>query len=172
MNKLALLSMLLAPATSFAFFCPTNFNQIDFGATTMQVEQICGKPDKQETTIKKSEGPQEWSYYVQQTVSTTGGMTSMEGTLKTQIAFDAEGKAINISVNGVGVGSTTLCGTSIQLGSTKDAVKAACGEPAFINKAQPSDAPPPQETKIVTYTYNANPPVKLIFEDGVLKDKQ
>ncbi len=169
--RLTVLFSAFIPTLSLAFFCPTNFSQIDFGATLAQVEQICGKPDKQESSTQKIEGPQEWNYYIKQTVSTTGGMTSMQGTLKTQVTFDADGKVLNLSVNGIGVGSTTLCGKTIQLGSTKEEVKSACGQPAIINKAQPAPGQP-DEMKIVKYIYNSTPPVTLIFEDGILKDKQ
>lgn len=49
LHKIALMLLSLSPSISLAFFCPTNFNQIDIGYTTDQVIQLCGKPDKQET---------------------------------------------------------------------------------------------------------------------------
>ena len=160
----------LVPSLSFAFFCPTNFNQITAGQTRAQVTAACGKPDKQESKKVKAEGPQEWSYYVPQSVATSD-MTTAQGTLKMQFTFDDSGKAINISVNGIGVGSTTICGNSVSLGDTRDAIKAACGKPSFVNQqngntavlgaAQPS-------TVMVTFTYNTNPPVTLTFENGKL----
>lgn len=164
-------STLLAPSISFAFFCPNNFNQIEIGDSIQTVTKQCGKPDKEETTTVTKEGPQEWSYYIPQTVSTTA-MSQEQGTLKTQITFDENNKAINISVNGIGVGSSTICGTPINLGDSRDTVKSACGKPSFINKQQPATGQPPDETKITEFTYNSNPPGKLIFENGKLKEKQ
>lgn len=177
-NKLCFHKFILAtsiaiyPSVHFAFFCPTNFSQITVGDTIEQVTKICGKPNKQETKEVKPEGPQEWSYYVSQTVS-MGNLTPAQGTLKTQVTFDNTGKAINMSVNGVGVGATAICGTMIQLGDTMEKVKNACGEPSFINK-QNANLPATQvpSTKVTTFFYNSTPPVKLIFKDGKLSERE
>lgn len=166
---------MLFPAGAFAFFCPNNFKQIDLNYTTDQVIEQCGKPDKQTTTTVAPEGPQEWSYYIPQTVSTTG-LTPTQGTLKTQVTFDNQGKAINISVNGIGVGATTICGNKqIQLGDTRDAIKKVCGEPSFINNqnANPKALGAPGALNQVTeFIYNTNPPVTLHFVNGRLESKQ
>ena len=188
------LTLFFLPSLSYAFFCPTNFNQIDFGMTTDQVTQICGQPDNQKEYKKEDENiPQEWNYYIPQTVSMGGTLAPAQGTLKTSITFDNKGKAINISVNGIGVGESTVCGGStgwgtgnlnnplaakgatIALGATRDQIKAACGTPAFINKQQVSandpNAKPP--SKVVEFEYlNATPKTTLIFENGMLKDKK
>ncbi|VVC76164.1 hypothetical protein AQUSIP_14690 [Aquicella siphonis] len=162
------------PAMSFAFFCPTNFSQIDFGMTTDQVTQACGKPDSQKESTKTNDNiPQEWSYYIPQTVSMGGSTPNQQGTLKTSVTFDDKGKAINISVNGIGVGATTICGSNIQLGDSRDAVKSACGDPSFVNKQSSGASANQQATKVVEYIYSsANPPTTLIFEDGKLTDKK
>lgn len=167
-------TLLVTPTLSFAFFCPSNFNQIDYGNSPEQVVQQCGKPDKESFREVKPEGPQEWSYYVPQAVATQNSGTT-QGTLKTQVTFDENGKAINISVNGIGVGSSTICGNTIQLGDTRDSIKAVCGNPSFISKAEPSTnggVDPLQITKITEFTYNSNPPVTLVFENGILKEKR
>lgn len=176
-NKLLLVGfgLLTAPVVSFAFFCPTNFNQIEMGMNIAQVTQICGKPAAQKESLKKNENiPQEWTYYVPQTVVMTNSQPA-NGTLKTTMAFDSSGKAINISVNGVGVGSTTICGNTISLGDSRDSIKASCGEPALNNKQDQGldsagSGPPP--TKIVEFTYTSTPPAVLIFENGVLTDRR
>lgn len=164
------------PSISFAFFCPTNFNQIDFGMTVDQVIQSCGKPDDKKESIKQNDNvPQEWNYYIPQTVNMGGTSQSAQGTLKTTMTFDDKGKAINISVNGIGVGATTICGNNIQLGDDKDRIKSACGDPSFVNKQAASANPsaPPQETKIIELIYSsANPPATLVFENGLLADKK
>src|SRR5438477_7727499 len=99
------LSILMIPSAGFAFFCPTNFNQIDYGMTPDQVTQTCGAPTSQKESVKQSDNiPQEWNYYVPQTVDMGGTSQFAQGTLKTTITFDDKGKAINISVNGIGVG--------------------------------------------------------------------
>lgn len=161
------LILLLISHPAFAFFCPSNFNQIAEGDSIETVTQKCGKPDKQTTKEVKEEGPQQWNYYIPQTV-TTAGLSPMQGTLKTEVSFDKNGKALNISVNGIGVGSSTICGTVIQLGDTRDMVKKACGEPAFINQQNTTttnDTPP---DKVTEFIYNTSPPAKLTFKNGKL----
>jgi hypothetical protein len=167
---LLILSMCL-PSLSFALFCPRNFIQINAGDSIEKVTQLCGKPDSQkESTTSNESEPQEWSYYVPQPVFMDGSTQNAQGSLKTQMTFDKDGKAINISVNGIGVGSTTICGgKTVQIGDSRDTVKAACGQPSFINKqaADPA-APPVAGIKTTTFIYNTNPPVKLVFKDGKL----
>lgn len=167
------LSLFIIPTMSFAFFCPTNFKLIDFGDTIDQVTQQCGKPNTQtETNQSADNAPQEWQYYVPQTVAMSD-TTQVQGTLKTSFSFDQNGKVINISVNGIGVGSTTICGNNIQLGDTKDTVKAACGQASFINKSNNGSGLTPEGViKVTTFNYQTTPPMTLIFENGILKTKQ
>lgn len=180
LNKkmIAVAAMTLAPNLAFAFFCPTNFNQINFGDSLEQVKQVCGNPMKEETKDAKQNVPQEWSYYIPQTVGMGGTSSQAQGTLKTSITFDKDNKAINISVNGVGVGATTICGRNIALGDNQDAVKSSCGEPSFINKEQPkapttdTTAAPAQAEKVTELTYTSNPPTVLVFEGGKLTEKR
>lgn len=176
MKTLSLMLIFLSclPALSYAFFCPTNFSQINYGNTIDQVTAACGKPDKVDEVIVAPEGPQEWSYYIPQSVTTNSGQP-MPGTLKTQMTFDSAGKAINISVNGIGVGSTTVCGKLIQIGDTSDTIKSTCGDPSFINKQNAGSSAlgsTPASKKVTTMIYKTNPPVKLIFENGVLTANQ
>ena len=88
------------------------------------------------------------------------------------MAFDANGKVINISVNGIGVGSTMVCGQTIQLGDTATTVKSTCGNPNFINKQDATPGTMQTSDKVTTFTYNTNPPVKLIFKNGELTGQQ
>jgi hypothetical protein len=167
------LPLILTPALSFAFFCPTNFTQINLGNTMEEVIAACGKPDTQDTKEKKPEGPQEWNYMVPQTVSANYMATPTQGTLRTQMTFDSSGKAINISVNGIGVGATSICGKPITLGDNRDTVKAACGDPVFVNKGSASTTSAQEQViKVTTFIYNTNPPAKLIFENGKLTERQ
>lgn len=163
------------PATSYALFCPNNFNQINIGDSIDYVTQQCGAPSTQNTKDKPQEGPQEWSYFIPQTVS-SDSLQQQQGTLKTSVTFDANDKAINISVNGIGVGSTTLCNSPIQLGATREQVKAACGKPSFIDKQNgASDAlgQPPPPDKITTFVYGSGTtPATLTFENGKLTEKK
>ncbi len=179
------LNLLLFPALSYAFFCPSNFNQINFGDTLEQVQGLCGPAAKQETkeitpAPTEAKGPQEWNYYIPRAY-VLSATNQPQMTLKTQIVFDENGKAVNINVNGLSMPSTNVCGAVIQLGSTQDAVKAACGNPSFVNQgAQPATAtavtpstpPQVQKTKITELTYNSTPPVTLTFENGILKEKK
>lgn len=173
LSKWTLSTLLITtPLTSFAFFCPTNFSQINFGNNMDDVVQTCGKPDSQIESKKENENvPQQWDYFVPQTV-TNSSLTPMQGTLRTQIFFDASGKVININVNGIGVGASEICGNSIQLGDTRDSIKSACGTPNFVNKQPLPNGAPTPDIKVTTFIYNTNPPTKLVFENGVLKDKQ
>lgn len=172
--KKIILMVLLAPSLSYAFFCPGNFSQIDYGMTIAQVGQICGAPAKQNKFTKTLDNkPQEWTYYIPQTVSVNPFQQTV-GTMKTSFAFDANGQAVNISVNGIGVGATTICGITIQLGTTREQVQQACGNPSFINRQNaPGTAVlgqvPDDVVNVVEYQYNSNPPVTLVFENGILK---
>src|SRR3990167_9584669 len=160
--KKFILILLLFTTKSFAIFCPTNFTQINYGDTIDQVIQQCGQPDSQkESTQTNDNAPQEWNYYISQTVSMNALQPSTTGTLKTTVTFDNNGKAINISVNGIGVGSSAICGQQIQLGDTRDNVKAACGKPAFINKeVNPDLSTASSSAKITTFIYSRTlPPV-------------
>ena len=174
-NKLAFtLGMLLSPTLSFAFFCPNNFNQIEIGDTIAQVTSQCGKPDGQKESTKESDDvPQQWSYYQPQNVITDPGIGA-QGNVETVITFDAEGKVINMSVNNVSVGSSPYC-NGIKLGDTRDAIKNACGKPAFVSKQSPTNenenSTDTLEIKVTEFIYNANPPARLIFENGKLKQK-
>lgn len=174
LKKIALTILFLTPKISLAFFCPTNFNQIDFGLTPDQVMQTCGKPDDKKEFTKANENiPQEWSYFVPQTLLLKNNTQQAQGTYKMTVAFNEQGNVINISINGIGVGSTPLC-NGVQLGDTKDRVKASCGEPGFITKqAAPNNPTDQQDTKILEFTYSSvNPPITLIFENGKLADKK
>jgi len=162
---------ILLTSPCYAFFCPNNFSQINIGDTQAQVLSACGKPIKEEKKDVDIPVPQEWTYFVVQSVSAgmNGNLDAMVGTLKTTFNFDEAGRAINISVNGIGVGGTDICGTYVQLGSTRDQVKAACGTPSNISRmsnAQLSDKPdviPKKQQIELTYTGGI-----LVFEDGVL----
>lgn len=134
-----------------------------------QVIATCGKPNQQTTKEVKPQGPQVWNYFVSQTVS-GNGLSPLQGTLKMQITFDESGKAININVNGIGVGGTGICGRNIGLQNTLQQVKTACGAPAFINQESPGTGA--ESSKETSFTYQSNPPVTLIFKDGVLQEPQ
>lgn len=163
---------------SFAFFCPTNFKQIDIGDTIDKVTQTCGKPNatkESKSPIVDENVPQEWTYYVNVSSNNFIGNMQNQGSIKMTVSFDKDGKAINISVNGVGMGNAGMCSSTIQVGSSRDQVKSACGDPAFINKQAPSataTATTPGENTTTIYEYQSNPPVKLIFNNGILTEKQ
>lgn len=171
-KNIALFSLLFLSSflanSSYAFFCPTNFNQIYTGDTIEHVKQTCGNPTLETSREKEPEVAQQWSYYIPQTVA-FNTMAPAQGTLKTEITFDASGKAINVSVNGIGVGSSTICGGTIQLGDTRDAIKNACGNPNFIAKQDPGNSTAPQTvTKITELIYGTSSPVTLTFTNGKL----
>ena len=165
MTAVCLLSVFTHSA--YALLCPTNFNTILIGDSLDKVVSKCGEPTTKTTQDIEPPVPQQWSYLIPQTVS--GGINStMQGTLPVMITFDDKGKAININVNGIGVGATTICGGNIALGNTIEAVKSACGKPTFINKQQPENNNQPKEQEII-YTYGKT---QLIFKNNILSGSQ
>src|SRR3990167_11127537 len=137
------LALAALPITgSYAFMCPSTFNQVDIGDTISQVKQQCGKADIVTKTEMPNNQPQQWDYYLQTSSTSNNMFTQAEtaGTLKTTFAFDAAGKLVNISVNGTGVGTSSNCGTPVSIGDTRQSVEAACGKPSFINSQTPAPA--------------------------------
>ena len=159
---------------SFALFCPNSFNQIEIGDTIQQVEQQCGKPDGIKLSKGDDNGPQEWNFYVQPTMNNYTSMRlkgSQEASVKMAIAMN-DAKVINITVNGMSLATTTLCGGhSISVGNTAQTVKSACGDPAFINKSSASNNGE-KPADITTYKYNSTPPTVLTFVNGKLQDRK
>lgn len=166
-----------ASTLSYAFYCPTNFNDIQIGDSFATVEKKCGPPATKDIKDAPDNQPQEWSYFLSPQDSYQVP-TKAQGTLKTTIAFDGNQKVINISVNNIGVASFRNCGRPISLGETRDTVEAACGKPTLISKAnQGAPAPAPNAPvdltkKQVEYIYNSTPPITLIFLNGVLAEKR
>lgn len=171
--KLRLFSVIVALASSQAnaLLCPGNFSHIEVGDSLSSVVAKCGEPTKKETKPAPVKTPEEWTYLIPQTVS-AGTTGQQQGTLKATITFDADGKAINMTVNGIGVGASTICGNNISLGDNTDAVKSACGKPSFINQQPPPETNNPSKDMQTIYTYQTNPPTTLIFTDGVLSEVQ
>lgn len=172
---ISFLFTLLLPGICHAFFCPNNFNQIQIGDSMDQVTKACGPPNSQsESTEADDSGPQQWSFYMPQH-GITGPSVNPQGSMQAVFSFDGSGKIINIMVNNVSVGSTNVCGGSIQLGASRESVKTACGNPMYINKPTQSadqSATPTSEVKMIQFNYNGNPPVSLIFQNGILKDRR
>ncbi len=165
----------LCSANSYAFFCPKNFNQINMGDSIATVQQLCGAADSKTVKDAPDNSPQEWNYFVsQQGMNTISNKA--QGTLKTSFAFDGTGKLVNISVNGIGVASTSNCGSPVSLGDSRQSVQSACGKPSFVNKDNPtsnsSSNPEDESNKLVELTYSSTPPVTLIFEGGKLTGKR
>jgi hypothetical protein len=156
-------SLLVFSSAWADMFCPNNFNSVNLGDSPDAVLTACGKPDSKTSNNRKAAQPQEWGYYI-------ATDPNKPGTMKLTIAFDADGKAINISVNGSGMPQTQLCANGqIELGDAQDAIQAACGKPTFVNQtleAQKAEVP---ETEIVEFTYSSSsPPVTFVFENGKL----
>lgn len=164
------------PSLSFAFFCPTNFNQIDYGNTIDQVIQQCGKPDQRTEQKQPNENvPQQWTFYAPQGGSDISGLVKQSPpSSKVEVTLDSEGNVVNILVNGVSVGSTLVCGSSVRVGSTRDQLKSACGTPTFVTRqTAPDGSKAFDETVVTNLIYNkAIPAATLVFENGILKDKK
>lgn len=169
-----LLSLILGlfgvlPLYSYAFLCPTNFNQIYPGYSMTQVKQLCGPPTSQSSQPMKQKLPQEWTYYT--TLSVVGlGLTNTNssGTVKITMAFDSDEKLIHLTLNGTSLTSTDACQQTVQIGDTISKVRDACGQPNYVNKSQDTtNAPPATVTK---WHYNSTPPATLIFIDQKLQN--
>lgn len=161
-------SMLILPGTAFAFFCPTNFQDIQMGDTKETVLQKCGQPASQKEVAAPDTGPQEWIFNVTPTTAVSGQGSVNKGSVRMSVMLQ-DNKILNIFANGMSMPSTTICGTSISVGTTADQLKAACGMPTMVNKGTPSgNAPAPS----IEMLYNSRPPVTLIFQDGKLTGKK
>lgn len=172
MKKILGVALAFVSSQTFAFFCPTNFSQINTGDTLEQVIAVCGAPDSTKTTTEEANTPQELTYYVNPTGSNTGQPLPQVTSLKMTVAISAEGKVNNITVNGQSLITTPICnGNSIQVGDTFKTVKAACGDPGFVNKGQVANGAA-KETKTTELRYNSNPPATLIFVDGKLQARK
>ena len=161
-------SLILLSTNVFAWVCPNNFNQIVPGDSLEQVEKMCGKPMSQKSSEKEPNVPQEWSYYVSQ--PTQAGAQGPAASVKMTIAF-ANDKAVNITAQATSLSSTSLCGPTISVGDNSETVKAACGNPGFIQK-QEAPGGGPKSLEITEYKYNTAPPNTLIFENGTLKQRK
>lgn len=164
MNKtLVCLALSLTINSCYAMFCPGNYNQININDSLEAVKQACGKPDTEKTQDIASNGPQEWVYFVK-----TGSQSDLTS-LRMTVAFDKE-KAANITMNGVSLTTTQMCGSSISVGDDIKSVEKACGKPALINQANNSQA---AKTKLTELTYSSgNAPIILIFENDKLKERK
>jgi len=162
----------------YALLCPNNFNQINIGDSIAQVEQLCGKADKTETVDGPDNSPQDWNYYFppttpSPTLTNLALQQQTTGALKATFSFDAKGTLVSIMVNGVSIGSSKDCGTTISLGDSRKSVESACGKPSFVSKQGTGNSAQSNEAnKQVEMTYMSNPPVVLIFRDGNLADSR
>lgn len=162
---------------SFAMLCPSNFNEYNIGDSFAAVQQACGKPDKETTTDSKANQPQEWIYFANlgssgnmQYSNNNGGTAA--ATVRMTIGFGKDGKVSNMTVNGIGVGATPVCGNNVQIGDSMESVKASCGAPAMIN--QSTNNANAETTKITewTYTNTGSAPATLIFNNEKLTGRK
>lgn len=169
MTRMLILVLVGAGLTpAYALLCPGNFNHIAIGDTLAEVQAKCGQPTQKTSKLLPPPTPQEWTYFIPQTVS-NGMSTAQQGTLKATITFDAAGKAINISVNGIGVGGSTICGNPINLGDSLDSVKASCGKPSFINQqSSETNNSGQKKDEETTLIYGTTSPVSFTFKNGIL----
>jgi len=175
MKKIILASLsLLYMNTSFAVFCPGNFNQINNGDTIEQVEAQCGKETSQATHDEEPPVPQEWIFYVplSQLTPTTSMPPANAATSRLTVALD-NNKVTNITNNGIGLPSFQYCTKGlISVGDTAAHVKDMCGSPAMINKSSASGSDNTPKTKVTVLTYVTDSgTTTLTFVNGMLKTK-
>jgi len=162
-------------SASFAWMCPTTFNQISPGDTIDQVIRQCGEPTSKDTVEKFPSVPQKWEYYVavsqpyQATYTPSPSSNSPNfATIKMSVTF-VNDKVINITVQDQSLANSTLCGLAINTGDSTKRVEQACGKPVFIQK---QDNPNAKPNLITQFKYNAGAPNILIFENGRLKNRK
>ena len=157
---------LLLSTTSFAMFCPNNFNQIAPGDTLDSVKQQCGDPQSEESKDIAPAQPQEWVYYLK---------TDPSNQMTTRITVGIENdKVANITISGLSVSTTQYCiGGSISVGDSSKNVTKVCGKPALVNQTNnntPPGAPVPGSTKVTKLQYTTpTATITLTFENGILK---
>jgi len=172
-KTIALFASLSLSTAASAMFCPNNFNQINIGDSMEQVQQQCGKPDAEKKSQGEDNGPQEWNYYVHPQMkkyTETRTNAGAEASVKMALALD-QGKLVNITVNGMSLATTTICGPSVSVGDTAKSVKSACGDPVFINKSN-NQTNVEKPAELVEYTYNGTPSAVLVFENGKLTERK
>jgi hypothetical protein len=163
-KKYCAILLLLISTQAHAWFCPNNFSIIQAGDSLDKIKQLCGKPLSEKTTKQEPKTPQEWGYYV-------AVNPPNPATVKMTVVFDVNGIVNNITVTSMSIASTSLCGGTISVGNTMQAVKAACGSPPFINKglpAQGNDKP----LIVNELIYSGPAPNMLVFENGVLTERR
>jgi hypothetical protein len=153
-----------------AFFCPSNFKEIETGDSLAQVEAKCGPADSVSKSAAPIVGPQEWTYYLVQPTMRTSWTAAGIGSNKTTFLLDAGGKVINITVNGLSTGTTNNCSRNVSLNDSRKSVERACGAPTSIVRL--NAAPSNEDNNLVQMRYNSTPPVTLIFQYGILIDKK
>jgi hypothetical protein len=171
-KTITLFAFLSLSTTASAMFCPKNFNQISIGDSIEHVQKQCGKPDMEKKSEGEDDSPQEWNFYVHPQMkkyTETRTNSGAEASVKMSIALN-QGKVVNITVNGMSLATTTICGPSVSVGDTGKSVKHACGDPVFINKSSQTNGEKPAD--IVEFKYNSMPPTVLIFENEKLKERR
>lgn len=189
------LIFLIFPWNAYAIFCPSNFNNIDFGDTIEKVLQQCGEPASQNTYSVDAPTAQQWDYYLKisplartnskmslvfkdnQIINMTVNIDASENnllcqeTLQKSLSKEVADVVCNQSTQKTeSISWTTICGPMIRIGDSSDKVKAACGTPDFITKSESDNQKPP--TQMTEYKYDVPSPNTLIFENGVLKDRK
>jgi hypothetical protein len=165
LKKYIAIPLLMLSTHAFAWFCPNNFNLIQAGDTLDKVKEQCGKPLSEKTSKQEPKTPQDWGYYVQ--ISPPN-----PATVKMNVVFSAAGIVNNITVTSMSLTSTSLCGGTISVGNTMQAVKAACGNPPFINKGQTAQGGEGKPIVINELIYSGPAPNTLVFEGGILTERR
>jgi hypothetical protein len=164
LKKYLVIPLLMVSTHAFAWFCPNNFNLIQAGDSLDKIKRECGKPLAETSSKQEPKTPQEWGYYV-------AVNPPNPATVKMSVVFSSGGLVNNITVNAMSLASTSLCGGTISVGDTIQAVKAACGAPPFVNKGQTAQG---NDKPIVVneLTYGGPPPNTLVFESGMLTQRR
>lgn len=164
--KIALMGILLLfTHTSFATFCPNNFNIVNEGDSMDKVIALCGQPLSKKETRDTSNQPQQWSFYP--------ATSRNQGTLKLNVAL-VGGIIKNISINNISLRSTDVCGAAINVGDSVDKLRNACGDPADTNFSDNTQGVQfGTAADIITELhYQGTSAVTFLFKNGKLTQKR
>jgi hypothetical protein len=188
------LALLVCTTSAYAIFCPTGFTTINYGDTIDKVREVCGKPDTEHEFARTASTAQEWEYYVK--------LHNLDRAMAKMTVLLKDNKVVNINIvddsfahsqvcmsvqtgNRLGVvqsfcnkpgepknvSRTEVCGNTIQIDNSAQQVEFACGKPALTKDIQTESSQNPALV-VTEYEYAGPPRVKLIFEDGKLKDRR
>lgn len=164
-------TLLLFATPAFAWLCPSNFKSVQAGDTQDIVKQLCGSPSStKELPAEKKQVPEQWDYVIQNNNRLDNRSKQNN---KLSLLFDANGKLVNMTLDGTSINQSSACTNPFRVGDQKDAIKRSCGAPSFILQSQSSEPAATTETTSVLWVYETpTGTTRFLFKNGILTDRQ